>query len=678
MNIPIAQCVFLAIALVFTSGCKLEQNSEKLGPKGVPTLTINPTILSSVQSGPHEISKFDRERYFRIYQFPGCFGTEINKEFKALEAPPGRGLGPGFGMEGNPLVDPVAAEEMSRVIKRWDGFAKVAQADFPSLAYAMAGSPQGWPKPWLVSSSATAGQGVEATMRAAAAQKGLQPSYFGAAADLIAEWLTSVRSCGGLLPTYYSVINEPDASYDQIPAFIAYHRTVAAKLKESAPEVLMTGPCTAWGYPGKDFRRWDEGWEGKFIDEAGDTIGAYDFHFYSKGYWAFIEASQGWKPDLQQDNPSLFAVQKTGVGTIWEFGRLQAFLDMLATRHLARWAGEPPAVIVSEFGHQGIHPQKGPWENEFKSLLYMNTVVRMWMTFFGRPEVKLTVPFITPRAGKTDDAKRGQTLYNRPGFPQDDKLEPTPFIRFYEFFRGFNGARVVAGWKDPEQTPEGFFSLALRDGNKLRVLLHNGRDFGSKFEAALALPAEATLLEARSLRWEGPLPARVDPQPQGRLVFSDRVSEWSGASDVFDMTLQGEETLLLVFDLGALPPPDQGQNVQWQFASVPVGKTPNGESMAIAPPRNVPARAKVRLRLGVARDGGFPSGITLLLAGLPPQTVAHPFSVGVTDYHGCLDIEITPEALSDGVCVALPDGGRLTSAVWEVESVESLSRIQQN
>jgi hypothetical protein len=152
------------------------------------------------------------------------------------------------------------------------------------------------------------------------------------------------------------------------------------------------------------------------------------------------------------------------------------------------------------------------------------------------------------------------------------------------------------------------------------------------------------------------------------------------------MTLQGEETLLLVFDLGAMPAPDQRQNVQWQFAAVPVGKTPGGESLAIAPPGNVPARAKVRLRLGLARDGGFPEGITLILAGRTPQNVAHPFSVGVTDYHGCLDVEIAPEALSDGVRVALsdgvrvalPDGGRLTSAVWEVESVESLSRIQQN
>ncbi len=662
----------LAIALVLTSGCKEKTSTEEKVNKELPTLALDPMAVSSVQSGPHRIGEFERERYFRTYQFPGCFGTEINNEFKALEAPPGRGIGPGFGMEGNPLDDPAAAEEMSRILKRWDGFSKVAQADFPGLAYAMAGGPQSWPKPWLASSSADAGQGVEATMRAAAAQKGLQPAFFGAAADAIAEWLSSVRRVGGLLPTYYSVINEPDASHDQIPAFIDYHRTVAAKLKETAPEVRMTGPCTAWGYPGKDFRRWDEGWEGRFIDEAGDTIGAYDFHFYSKGYWAFIESSQGWKPELQQDYPSLFAVQKTGVGTIWEFGRLDAFLDMLATRHLARWGGEPPAVIVSEFGRQGIHPQKGPWENEFKSLLYMNTVVRMWMTFFGRPEVELTVPFITPRAGKTDDAMRGQTLYTRPGFPQDDTLVPTPFIPFYQFFKGLDGTRVVAGWENPEQTPEGIFSLALRDGNKLSVLLHNGREFGSKFEAALALPAEVTLVEARSLRWEGPLPGRVDPQPQGRLVFSDRIGEWSGASDAFAVAFHGEETLMLVFDLGAMPSPDRQKNVQWQFAAVPISQTPAGESIAIAPPHNVPSGANVRLRLGLARDGGFPEGISLALGDRPAQSVAHPFSVGVTDYHGCLDLEITPEALSGGVRVALPDGGRLTSAVWEVESEGTL------
>lgn len=672
MNTQVVPSVCLVVALVLTAGCKQKQSAEERVKKDLPTLVINPTALSITQSGPREIGEFDRDRYFRTYQFPGCFGREMNSEFKALEAPPGRGIGPGFGMEGNPLDDPAAAEEMSGVLKRWDGFAKVAQSDFPGLVYAMAGGAQSWPKPWLASSSISAGQGVEATMRAAAPQKGLQPSFFGAAADAVAEWLSSVRRTGGLLPTYYSVINEPDASHDKIPAFIDYHRTVAAKLKETVPEVRMTGPCTAWGYPGKDFRRWDEGWEGRFIDEAGDTIGAYDFHFYSKGYWAFIESSQGWKPELQQDHPSLFAVQKTGVGTVWEFGRLEAFLDMLATRHLARWGGEPPAVIVSEFGRQGIHPQKGPWENEFKSLLYMNTVVRMWMTFFTRPEVELTVPFITPRAGKGDDAMRGQTLYTRPGFPEDDTLVPTPFIPFYGFFKGLNGTRVLAGWENPEQAPEGMFSMALRDGNQLWVLLHNARAFGSKFGAALALPDEATLLEARSLRWEGPLPGRVDPQPQGRLVFSDRVGEWPGAADFFEVSLHGEETLLLVFDLGAMPAPDRRQNVQWQFAAVPVGKTPGGEETPIAPPQNVPAGAKVRLRLGLARDGGFPDGISLVLGGGPAQNLAHPFSVGVTDYHGCLDVEMTPEALLGGVRVALPDGGRLTSAVWEVESVGAL------
>lgn len=660
-------CVVAALAL--TSGCQRKPLTEAEVKEDLPTLAINPLILSSVQSGTHRIGAFERERYFRTYQFPGCFGTEMNNEFKALEAPPGRGIGPGFGMQGNPLANPAAAEEMNRVIEKWVGFAKVAQTEFPGLDYAMAGSAHSWPRPWKASASAAAGGEVDATMRVAAPLKGVQPLFFGAAADAIAGWLNSVRRAGGLLPAYYSAINEPDASYDQIPAFIDYHRTVAAKLKDSAPEVRMTGPCTAWGYPGKDFRRWDEGWEGRFIDEAGDTIGAYDFHFYSKGYWAFVESSPGWNPGLQQDHPSLFAAQRSGIGTIWEFGRLEAFLDMLATRHLARWGGLPPAVIVTEFGRQGIHPQKGPWENEFKSLLYMNTVVRMWMTFFGRPEVELTVPFITPRAGKGDDATRGQTLYNRPGFPQDDTLVPTPFIPFYQFFKGLEGTRIVADWENSEPTPEGIFSLALRDGNKLRVLLHNGREFGSVFEAALALPDEATLLEARSLRWEGPLPGRIDPQPEGRLVFSDRVGEWPGAWGAFEIALQGEETLLLVFDLGAMPSPDRQNTVQWQFADVPVDKTPVGEPIAIAPPSDVPADADVRLRLGLARDGGFPDGISLASGDGAAANMPHPSAVGVTHYHGCLEVEISPEALSGGVRVTLPDGGRLTSAVWEISSL---------
>jgi hypothetical protein len=636
---------------------------ESAGPRQL--LVIDPDTRLEIVSGPHRAGLFERERYFRTYQFPGLYDAQVNDELKALEAPPGRGIGPGFGMDADPLADAAGREQMASVLRRWTGFSLAAKAQFPGLSYAMAGSGDSWPKPWLI--AATGGQAVDASMSAHAAKRGFQPQYFGAAADAVAGWLAGVESAGGLMPSYYSVINEPDASYKDIGAFIAYHRTVAARLAKDFPEVKMTGPCTAWGYPKTDFSRWDSGWEGRFIDEAGDTVGAYDFHFYSKGYWAFIEQSEGWNPAMQQDHPSLHAVQRTGVGTIWDFGRLPAFLDMVATRHLARWGGDPPAVIVSEFGHQGIHRQKGPWENEFKSLLYMNTVVRMWMTFFGRPEVKLTVPFILPRSERNNDETRGQALYNRPGFPADETFKPTPFVRFYAVFKDLAGTRVSTRWENPAETPEAVSSLALRDGDKLRVLLHNGRDFGTEFPVGLSLPSGARLVEARSIRWEGPLPERVDPTPKGRLVFDDRVAAWRHEGKVFSSELAGEETQLLTFDLVEFPAPSKVATVRWVFATVGRGVAPPGEFLEIGPPPSVAAGDLLRLRLGLAKDGGFLGGVRVDTGGGWFVDVPHGSSVGVKDYHGTLVFDWPPQA-SGPARVSLPEGGRLSSAVWEIET----------
>lgn len=660
---PILVLVLLWCAFVL-GGCDRGPRGGGAAHGGQHVLRVAPDTRLEIESGPHRVGEFERERYFRTYQFPGLYGADVNKELKELGAPPGRGIGPGFGMEDDPLKDEAARQEMERVFGRWTGSSLAAAAQFPGLTYAMAGGGESWPKPWL--RSARGGQAADPSMSAHAAKRGLEPQYFGAAADAVADWLRRITAAGGLVPSFYSVINEPDASYEDIGAFIAYHRTMAARLAQEFPGLRMTGPCTAWGYPGADFARWDSGWEGRFIDEAGDTVRAYDFHFYSKGYWAFIEESEGWDPAMQQDNPSLHAVQRTGVGTVWDFGRLSAFLDMVATRHLARWGGEPPAVIVSEFGRQGIHRQKGPWENEFKSLLYINTVVRMWMTFFARPEVELTVPFILPRSGGINDETRGQALYNRPGFPADDSLKATPFVRFYQTFTELAGTRVDAQWENPAEAPDGVFSLALREGGKLRVLLHNGRAFGNDFPVGLAVPAGAKLVEARSIRWEGLLPERIDPAPEGRLVFDDRAGAWQGDGGGFVSVLRGEETQLLTFDLGALPAPAKVRRIRWEYAPVGRGILAPGEFTDLGPPPATEGGV-LRLRLGLARDGGFLGGVQVDTGGGWVVDVPHGESVGVKDYHGTLTFP-WPAGGQGPARLALPDGGRLTSAVWEVET----------
>jgi hypothetical protein len=93
---------------------------------------------------------------------------------------------------------------------------------------------------------------------------------------------------------------------------------------------------------------------------------------------------------------------------------------------------------------------------------------------------------------------RGQTLY------------------LCETFKDLAGTRVAAEWANPEEAPEGVFALAVREGGKLRVMLHKGRQFGSELPVEVDLTDGARLVTVQSIRWEGPMPARIDPKPADR------------------------------------------------------------------------------------------------------------------------------------------------------------------
>ena len=628
-TVPRSLPILLVCLLVF-AGCDRRQ-PDGAGAMAAPPpiLVIDPETRLVIESGPHRAGEFERDRYFRTSQFPGLHGSAVNDALKALGAPPGRGTGPDFRMDGNPLEDGAARNEMDAILGRWTDFSLAAAAQFPGLAYAMAGEAEAWPEPWLAESPFPG---------AAPGRPGLQSAYFGAAADAVAGWLGRVKAARGLMPTYYSAANHPDMCFGDAGAFIAYHRTVAARLAGEFPELRITGPATVCSSPSSNFGRWERGWEGRFIDEAGDTVAAYDFQFLDTG-----------RPQPAGEGRS--------ESTRWDAGRLPAFLDMLASRHLARWGGEAPAVVVSEFG------QSGPWADEFESLLHMNAIVEMWMTFFGRPEVVLAVPSVRP-VGGDDDTERGPVLFRRDGRSSDDALKPTPFVRFYEMFTSLAGARVAARWDAPAETPRGILSIALRDGGKLRVLLHNARAFGEDFALRLVVPG-AELTAARSIRWEGAPPGRADASA-GRLAFDDRAESWTRDGVEFSSVLAGGETQLLTFDLGGRFPSNKVRTVRWQHVPVSVGELAPGAFADLGPPPAAP-ESVVRLRLGLARDGGFLGGVQVDTGAGWVVDVPHSASAGVKDYHGTLTFDWPPQARGPAR-VCLPDGGHLTSAVWEIET----------
>jgi hypothetical protein len=661
--------VLLLLVAVSIYGCKKNESTEAHHETAPDcTLVVEPARPLVIQSGSHRLSVFERDRYFRTYHFPGLYPAEQNAELHALGALPGRGTGPNFSAADNPLTQPSSVETVERILERWQQYSQAAQKEFPGLVYAMAGRgmPRGWgPAEYVESDDVDSTMKVGKTLAVA-------PEYYTDAAGLIVDWMQAIREVSGLPPLYYSAVNEPDSSWklseDRVGTFISYQRALAKVLKQQWPELKLTGPCTAWGYPKADFSRWENGWEGRFIDEAGDTVDAYDFHFYSKGYWAFTDDDRGWSPALQQDSPSLFASRRSGVGTVWDFGRLDAFLDMLASRHLLRWGGEAPAVIVSEFGRQGISKQLGPWENDFKYLLYMNTVVRMWMTFFDRPEIELTVPFILPQSDLGYGSMRGQAMYTRPGYPEDTSLVATPFVPFYGFFKGLKGTRVASHWEDASGYP-GVQTLSLCEGKRLYVLIHNANPFGTEVTMGIRIPGTSQLVSSQSIRWDGPLPQRVDHAPQGRLIIGEMKVAPSQVGGLTTFSMHGEETLLLTWTV-----PDQESDAQaltrsWVYTPIALQKLEPGEWLELDVPEEVVSGDGAKqLVLGVARESGFEKGLNV--EGGDGESWRRQVDLsstqGITNYHDTVSV-LLPASAVGSVRVALEEGGIISSAKWVID-----------
>jgi len=658
----------IIFSLVFILGCQPDGRSDTSEiMSDSPVLVVDPYRPLLIESGSHQVDAFDRNRYFRTYHFPGLYSGEINDELRTLNALPGRGTGPTFNIPGDPMTDSNSGQRVGKILNTWSQYALRAQNEFPGLDYAMAG--KGMPQGWSMRKRSDEGD-VDSSMQIVNTFA-VAPEYYDASADLIIRWLSGIDAVSGMPPVYYSAVNEPDSSWklsgDRVGTFIDYHRAVTRKLKEARPELRITGPCTAWGYPKADFSRWENGWEGRFIDEAGDTVDAYDFHFYSKGYWAFTSEDRGWRPSLQQEHPSLIVSQKEGVGTVWEFGRLDAFLDMVATRHMLRWKESPPAVIISEFGRQGISQQLGPWENEFKSLLYMNTVVRMWMTFFDRPEVELTVPFILPHSDLGYGSQRGQAMYTRPNSPDDNTLVETPFVRFYDFFKDLNGERVESHWQNYRQ-PEGIQTLVLREEGKLYVLIHNAAPFGTETSVGIRAVGGADFDSAQSIRWEGPLPERVDPNPVGVLIIGDPKVEPKQIGDLTQLRLHGEETLLVTWTIDGDRRKMSPLRETWYYTPMELKRLNSGEWLSLDVPSSLASATGAReLVLGIARPQGFEQALIVSdgIGGQWKSKVDLSASKGVENYQDIVRVMI-PDVIDESVIIMLEDGGVVTSAKWVV------------
>jgi len=629
----------------------------------VHTLSVEPGVRREIKLGSFTIAELDRDRYFRSYHMPGLFSEERDRELAAIGATPGRGtvlylsffkchsFGDPVGGRGAPSADGNGQPQRSdfsgdnfgdlleHEIALWSNIYRNAAARFPGLEHAAALNGAG---------------SFPESMRSRENPVLLAREHYSEFAGLVAKFFDRLKSDGASLPRWLTTLNEPGPAWSG-ESFAEYSSVLAKAMAAEHPEIKVAGPCSAWPYPLGDWRRWHS-FERPFIEKAGQDVGAYDLHLYSKGYWAYTdERLMGDPLYKKQDHPSLHVTQRTGVGTVWDYGRADGLLDLFAAHHRRVWNEDPKPMLISEFGRQGIEPQLGPWQNDFKPWLYMTTVTRLWMTFMERPEVELAVPFITGESCRDYGARRGQAVYNRPSAPEETAVQPTRFTEFYRFFRDLEGVRVQTKWTDPAAAGvRDIVSRAFLDGSTLYILLHNGNGYPGGNQAVKldvvtshdANGKEITITQAgiKRLLWEGPVPAdHTSPDLEGTLRID---ANYRAINPREPVALAGEETALLRLQLSAAPEQrTERESIDYANETLLEPGADGACTMVLDLPLRDGKILQANLWLALARDGGFAGNPTVQLNGKTLSGFDLTFSEGIKDFHRPVEIRVDPALL---------------------------------
>jgi hypothetical protein len=650
------------VVLLFLTCCPWTATSGRAAADNtVHKLLVEPGVRREINLGPFNIGELDRDRYFRSYHMPGLFSEERDRDLASIGATPGRGTGlylsydkrhtyddPVGGQSGRsggnqerPERSDFSGNDFQSLVKhetsKWSAVYQQAATRFPGLEHALA-----------------LNAAFPEAMRRDGKRGILAQDRYAEFSALVVNFFGELKSAGASIPTWFTTLNEPGADWGG-EEFAEYSSVMAKAMAAAHPEIKVAGPCSAWPYPLGDWKRWDS-FERPFIEKAGQDVGAYDLHLYSKGYWAYTdERLMGDPLYKKQDNPSLHATQRTGVGTVWDYGRADGLLDLFAAHHRRVWNEDPKPMIISEFGRQGIEPQLGPWQNDFKPWLYMTTVTRLWMTFMERPEVELAVPFITGESCRDYGAKRGQAVYNRPSAPEDTGVQPTRFREFYQFFRDLEGVRVRAQWTDRgDDGARDISSRAFLDGSTLYILLHNGNGYPGgnqavKLDIATGKDTkgnEITIRQAeiKRLLWEGPVPTdHASPDLEGALRID---ASYRDINPLGPIELAGEETALVRLRLSAAPVQRTvNESIDYAIETLLEPDADGACTMTVELPSRDGKLVHAKLWLSLARDGGFTKNPVVKLNGQQLPGVDVTFSQGIKDFHRPVEISLDPALL---------------------------------
>ncbi|MEM6551138.1 MAG: beta-agarase [Planctomycetota bacterium] len=446
-------------------------------------------------------------------------------------------------------------------------------------------------------------------------------------------------------PRFYEPVNEPHWNFVSDPHIADWHVRTKQAVQQSAPDVLVGGPCLSVAYFYKRNFQALNGFADFFKNTRGE-LDFYSFHVYDYMRW---------------DGEKIHGRITTGMP-------LEGVIDLVQA-HFVKEAGKEYDIVVSEHGGYFNHrPEHGPhpveaisaeffpdgsgfdYEMKQRSIaghVLVSSAIANTLVFMDHPHVvKKAVPFILLHS-MSWDPRYYAVSYVAHNFEDKSDWVESDNLHFFRFFRDLAGHRVTVTGTDPDVQVRAFV-----DGSVVRVVLNN---LSREPEAIdLQLPPGAALKVRRYTRQSDFTPALTEEQ----------VASLDG------LTLDGREAVMVIAEYPETITPTQTLNEVPHYANqvaVPVEPgTPARLGVEIKDHKRV---VRAELRFGITKPGGSGPAVVVTVNGrrIALANEDHAERL-VTDqeYATTRIVQIDPAILRERnvVQVAFPDGS--TGAVGTV------------
>lgn len=341
-------------------------------------------------------------------------------------------------------------------------------------------------------------------------------------AEATSAYFQKIHDTDALMPYWYEVLNESDVpknfgwhydddAWDKLAEF---HITVADRMAIDWPEVKVAGPVDAWAYrDGKDgsFSSWNKA-NKKFIDLAGNSLGAYAFHAYEMDFTIAAQGSHATVYDAQFES-----------STIWSKGRIESFADLWENEHEIRWGDRKP-FIISEYGVLS-------WD-DVNYFSYIKACNSMLIALMDRPDImdKMSV-YIHCLAG-WDPSQRLSMFITDDGGSTWYKSSAYNYLYFWS---DLNGDYLFSSTDSYHVKCRAFL-----DGDQLYVILHNNYNEPFLINLQEALPTGTVVASAQ---------VKTLTQSNGDVLYTP----YAAVADLSTIVLDTEATAIVRLSLSNTP-----------------------------------------------------------------------------------------------------------------------------